>query len=109
MVALFGVRRGHHMRDAVRRCQPAHFDRNFPGFGPIVDFRQDVSVDINHAVERGATYCPNLSRFGAKDQTRLEPDARRFCDPRIDCWEISSLGYPEPTQINSVRLPDTHR
>ena len=59
LVAIIGMGRGHHMLNAIRRRHAAHLLRNFPGFGAIVDFGKDVTVNI----DQDESSTNNLSRF----------------------------------------------
>lgn len=48
MVGIVGVRRGNDMLRAIVRRHPAHLLGHFPGLRAIVDFRQDVAMNIDH-------------------------------------------------------------
>src|SRR5579871_1993971 len=47
-VAIVGVRRGHHVSNAVSSGRFAHGDGDVPGLGTVIDFGKDVRVDIDH-------------------------------------------------------------
>ena len=48
MVAFVGVRRGDHVCDAVGRGTTAHLNRDVPGLRPVIDFRKNVRVYVDH-------------------------------------------------------------
>src|SRR5208283_5678776 len=47
-VTIVGVWRGHRMCNAVRRRHSAHFNRDIPRLGPVVDFREKMAMNVNH-------------------------------------------------------------
>ena len=49
-VAIVGVGSSDGVRNAVSNCHPAHFDGYFPGLGPVVNFGQNVAVDVDQGV-----------------------------------------------------------
>src|SRR5580692_7271802 len=49
-IAIISMRRGYDMGNAVRRRHAAHFDGYLPGLGAIVNFGQNVAVDVDHEV-----------------------------------------------------------
>jgi len=49
MIAVIGVRRGDHVGNAVGGSCSTHLHAYVPGFRAIVDFGQDMGVDIDHA------------------------------------------------------------
>ena len=42
------MRRGDHVLDAVGGGNAAHGLRDIPGFGAVVNFRQDMAVNVDH-------------------------------------------------------------
>jgi hypothetical protein len=62
-VTIIGVRRGDGVRDAIRRSHAAHFDGYLPGFGAIVNFWQNVAVDVDH----GELYRTSEQETGQKN------------------------------------------
>lgn len=49
VVAIVGVRSGHDVRGSILRRHAAHLLGDFPRLRPVVHFRQDMTMDINHA------------------------------------------------------------
>ena len=48
VIALVGMRRRNHALDAIFFRQAAHFLRDVPGLGTVVNLREDVGVDVDH-------------------------------------------------------------
>jgi Flp pilus assembly protein TadB len=68
VITIIGVGSGDHVSDAVGRRRAAHGDRDVPRFGAIIDFGQDVRMNVDHDRRRRT---PNLrltdlSRFANK-------------------------------------------
>jgi hypothetical protein len=72
VITVVGVRRGHHVGDAIGRRSAAHRDADVPGFGPVVYLWKNMRMNIDHndgtpAPERCcATF--DLSRFAGKEK-----------------------------------------
>jgi hypothetical protein len=67
------VRRGHHVGDAVGGSRTAHGYRDVPGFRAIIDFRQDVRMNVDHGCTNTSTplivaLLHDLNRFAGKHQ-----------------------------------------
>ena len=48
VITVVGMGRGDHVGDAVGSGGVAHGNRDLPGFRPVIDFRKDVRVNVDH-------------------------------------------------------------
>jgi hypothetical protein len=48
-VTIIGVRSRYHVRDSIGSGNAAHLDCYVPGFRSVVDFRQNVTMNVDHA------------------------------------------------------------
>jgi hypothetical protein len=47
-ITIISVRRSHGVGNAICRRHAAHFDGYLPGLGAVVNFWQNVAVDVDH-------------------------------------------------------------
>lgn len=74
-IAVVGVRRRNHVRDAIGHCSLADLDANIPALGPIIDVGENVGMNIDHGDKNYAeNQAPlfkltlDLNRFAEKEK-----------------------------------------
>jgi hypothetical protein len=80
-IAIISVGSGNGVRDAVRNCHAAHFHSYVPGFGAIVNFRQNVAVDIDHEDSSQTLFKYGRMALDRSGYHRLEHILHRRCRP----------------------------
>src|SRR5215472_3938957 len=73
VITVVGVRRGHHVRDAIGRSHAAHGNANIPRLGSVIYLGKNVRMNIDHNLwehlyARGVALPSDLSRFERKEK-----------------------------------------
>ncbi len=110
MIAIVGVRRGHHVRNPVGGRRAAQGDRNVPRFRAVVYLRKNVRMDVDHNCTNTRTPLivalpHDLNRFVCKVQAARElADCVRWV--RKNCWAQLHLRFQQGVPVRAGLFRD---